>query len=78
MKMDSTMKASMLSAEMRGLDQRRDAGEDTKSKETAQEFEALLIRKVVEAMRKTIPEELECPADARCTIIWWKSLSPSR
>ena len=56
MKMDSTMKASMLSAEMRGLDQRRDTGEDKKSKETAQEFEALLIRKVVEAMRKTIPE----------------------
>lgn len=56
MKMDSTMKASMLSAEMRGLDQRRDAGEDKKGKETAQEFEALLIRKVVEAMRKTIPE----------------------
>jgi hypothetical protein len=54
MKLDTTIKNTMLTAEMQGMGQPNAA--EKKGKDTAQEFEALLIRKVVEAMRKTIPE----------------------
>ena len=52
MKLDGTVNSALM-----GLKAGRgSAPGESRSKEPAQEFEALLIRKVVEAMRKTVPE----------------------